>query len=247
MYTVKQVSDLAGVSVRTLHYYDEIGLLRPSSVGGNGYRYYEETALFKLQQILFFREMDLGLLQIKEIVDSPEFDLVTALQTHRGVLAEKIDRLQGLISTVDSTIMHLAGGVEMSKQQLFVGFSEDKQKEYEQEVAEKYGKDRVEESVKRWASYSLQQKAVIQAEGGAIYRDAVNTMDKPVESAEVQTIMARWHEHIRNFYEPTPEILRGLGTMYNEHPDFNVFFQKFHQDLPVFLEKAIRAYCDRLE
>ena len=97
MYTVKQLSNLAGVSVRTLHYYDEIGLLKPSSVGKNGYRYYTDEALFRLQQILFFREMDLDLPQIKQILEGRDFDLVTALQSHRHSLQEKMDRLQTLI------------------------------------------------------------------------------------------------------------------------------------------------------
>src|SRR5512138_552953 len=127
MFTVKQLSELAGVTPRTLHHYDAIGLLKPSRVGENGYRYYGEEALLRLQQILFFREMDLGLLQIKEIVDSPDFDLVTALRSHRHALQEKVGRLQGLINTVDSTIIHLVGEVDMSKKQLFAGFSEEKQ------------------------------------------------------------------------------------------------------------------------
>src|SRR5690349_22866757 len=104
MYTVKQLSNLAGVSVRTMHYYDEISLLKPSSVGQNGYRYYQDGDLFRLQQIMFFREMDLGLLQIKEILDRPDFDLVATLREHRHALQAKIDRMQTLIHTVDSTI-----------------------------------------------------------------------------------------------------------------------------------------------
>ena len=80
MYTVKQLADLAGVSVRTLHYYDEIGLLEPSYVGENGYRYYEDAELFRLQQILLYRELDLSLAEIREILDAPDFDLVSALQ-----------------------------------------------------------------------------------------------------------------------------------------------------------------------
>jgi DNA-binding transcriptional MerR regulator len=128
MYTVKQLSELAGVSIRTLHYYDEIELLKPSAVGDNGYRYYDEDAVYRLQQILFFREMDLGLLQIKDIVDSPDFDLVAALNQHRDALQAKIDRLQNLIQTVDSTIMHLVGEVEMSKKQLFTAFNEEEEK-----------------------------------------------------------------------------------------------------------------------
>jgi DNA-binding transcriptional MerR regulator len=129
MYTVKQLADLAEVSGRTLHYYDEIGLLKPSAVGANNYRYYDDDALFRLQQILFFREMGLELQQIKAILDDPGFDRVTALQTHRQQLQTKIERLQTLIQTVDSTIMHLMGEVNMSKKKIFQGFSTEKQKQ----------------------------------------------------------------------------------------------------------------------
>lgn len=246
MYTVKQLSELAGVSIRTLHYYDEIELLKPSAVGDNGYRYYDEDAVYRLQQILFFREMDLGLLQIKDIVDSPDFDLVAALNQHRDALQAKIDRLQNLIQTVDSTIMHLVGEVEMSKKQLFTAFNEEEEKRYAQEAAEAYGEERVRESYKRWNSYSQQQKQQIGEEGNAVYADLVEAMPKGADSPEVQAILARWHQHLRYFYEPTPEILRGLGQLYNSHPDFIANFQKIHPDLPAFLEQAIAVYCERL-
>ncbi|GAB4470890.1 MAG: transcriptional activator Mta [Anaerolineae bacterium] len=247
MYTVKQLSDLAGVTIRTLHYYDEIDLLRPSAVGKNGYRYYGEEALFRLQQILFFRELGLGLLQIKQIIDSPGFDLVTALRSHRRALQEQIDRLQGLISTIDSTIMHLVGEVEMSKKSIFAGFSEEKQKQYEQEAAEMYGQEIVGQSVWRWNSCSAEEKEQIKAEGGAIYTELAQHMNEGPQSPKVQAILARWHQHIRRFYEPTPEILRGLGIHYDEHPDFNATFTAIHPDLPAFLKEAITYYVDTLE
>jgi MerR family transcriptional regulator, thiopeptide resistance regulator len=247
VYTVKQLSDLAGVSIRTLHYYDEIGLLEPASVGQNGYRYYDETDLLKLQQILFFREMDLGLLQIKDIVDRPEFDLLSALQAHRRALQDKIQRLQCLIDTVDSTLMHLTGDVEMSKKQLFAGFSEEKQKQYEQEAIEQFGEDAVRPSIQRWNSYSAEKKQQIMTESGAIYTDLIGVMDKGPASADVHAILARWHQHMRYFYEPSLETLRGLGQHYNSHPEFHATFEKMHPDLPQFLEEAIGIYVDKLE
>src|SRR5512134_3948171 len=122
MYTVRQLSDLAGVTVRTLHYYDEIGLLKPSSIGQNGYRFYSDESLFRLQQILFFRELDLELELIQKILDEPGFDPVTALQTHRQAIEKKIERMKALINTVDTTIMHFVGEVSMTKKQIFQGF-----------------------------------------------------------------------------------------------------------------------------
>jgi DNA-binding transcriptional MerR regulator len=247
MYTVKQLSTLAGVSVRTLHYYDEIGLLKPSSVGKNGYRYYTDEALFRLQQILFYRELDLDLLQIKAILDGQDFDPVTALQSHRHRLQAKIDRLQTLIHTVDTTILHLVGEVNMSKKKIFEGFSEEKQKQYEQEALKQWGEASVKESLKLWNSYSKQQQEQIMQEGSQVYQDLVANMGHGPNSPAVQAILVRWHQHLRYFYEPSLEVLRGLGNGYNEHPDFNATFTAMHPDLPAFLQKAINHYVDVLE
>ncbi len=248
MYTVKQLCDLAGVTPRTLHYYDQIDLLKPSEVGDNGYRYYDDAALLRLQQILFYRELDVGLLQIKDVLDAPDFDLVTSLQGHRDALLARINRLQTLVQTVDSTIMHLVGEVKMSTDQIFSGFSEEQQKQYEAEIAAdpRYDQDKVKELQRNWGSYSKAKKDQIMQEGKDIYADLVAVMDKGADSPDVQVIMARWHQHLRYFYEPTPEILRGLGQMYNQSPGFIANFQKLHPDLPAFLEQAVTVYCDAL-
>lgn len=248
MYQVKQLADLAGVSVRTLHYYDEIGLLKPSSVGENGYRYYADADLLRLQQVLFFREMGLGLSQIKAIVDAPNFDMVSALQTHRQHLQAKMERLQTLIHTVDQTILHLTGAVSMSKKKkIFVGFSEAQEQAYTEDAARRWGEDTVRQSVKLWHSYSADEKARIQDEGQAIYLDLVEAMPSGPSSPTTQTILGRWHQHIRYFYEPSLEVLGGLGQTYYDDPDFHAFFANIHSDLPQFLAEAIAVYVDKLE
>lgn len=249
MYTVKQLSELAGVSVRTLHYYDEIGLLRPSKVGANSYRYYDDEAVLRLQQILFYREMGLELLQIKDIVDSPDFDRAAALRAHRSVILEKMQRLGSLIGTIDKTIQHLAGETDMSKKQLFQGFSEEQQKDYEREARLQYGPDNVNESIKRWNSYGKDGQAAIQAEGGEIYLGLAAAMEagKTADSDAVKELLARWHNHIRYFYEPTLDILRGLGELYNTDPRFMAFFEQIHPDLPAYLQTTITQYVDALE
>lgn len=249
MYTVKQLSDLAGVSVRTLHYYDEIELLKPTSVGANGYRYYEDDDLLRLQQILFYREIGLELMQIKEILDSPDFDLVSALRSHRHVLQEKIERLQKLVTTVDSTIMHVAGEVKMTKRRLFEAFSDEKQKEYEREARLQWDPKIVNDSVKRWGSYTPAQKQAIGEEGNAVYNDLVDAIEagKAPTSEEVQAILRRWHNHLRYFYEPNLDILRGLGELYNSHPDFIANFKKIHPNLSEYMREGINQYVDDLE
>jgi MerR family transcriptional regulator, thiopeptide resistance regulator len=249
MYTVKQLSDLAQVSVRTLHYYDEIGLLIPSQVGANGYRYYDDSAVLRLQQILFYREIGMELMQIKDVLDSPNFDLITALKSHRALLLEKSERLLNLVSTVDSTIQHLQGEKTMSKRQLFEAFSDEKQKEYEREARLTYGPDKVNESVKRWAGYTQAQKEAIGNEGNQVYNDLVDAIEagKSPTSEDVQAILQRWHDHLRYFYEPTLDILRGLGELYNTHPGFITNFAKIHPQLGEYMREGINQYVDDLE
>lgn len=249
MYTVKQLSELAGVSVRTLHYYDEIALLHPSQVKANGYRYYDDSALLRLQQILFYREIGLELMQIKDILDSPDFDLIAALRSHRNVLEEKMDRLRNLVLTVDSTIRHVTGEKTMSKKKLFQAFSEEQQKEYEREARLEYGPDNVNESIKRWKSYSAAQKQAIMDEGNVIYTDIIRAIEAglPATSEEVQEMLVRWHNHLRYFYEPTLDILRGLGELYNSHPDFAANFAQMHPNLAEYMREGINQYVDDLE
>jgi len=244
-YTVKEFSKLAGVSARTLHYYDEIGLLRPASVGENGYRYYDHQSALRLQQILFFRELDFSLDEIHKILNDPSFDLTVALDAHRAALQQRVERLQRLIHTVDQTKMYLEGRYEMDDKEIFGGWTEEKQKEYEQEIRQRYGQ-RAFEGVTDWNSYTPEQKAAIRAESGAIYQGLGEVMDKGPDSPEVQALIARWHNHLRYFYEPSPERLRGLGEMYVEDERFRENFERIRPGLAAFVKQAIDFYVDRL-
>src|SRR5438876_12056214 len=122
-YTVKQVAAMSGVSVRTLHFYDETGLLKPAYIGANGYRFYEEPELLTLQQILFYRELGFELKQIQRILGRRDFEIVAALQSHRKVLQKNLARTRALIETIDKTIQHLKGEKKMKREEMFVGFS----------------------------------------------------------------------------------------------------------------------------
>jgi MerR family transcriptional regulator, thiopeptide resistance regulator len=130
-YTVKQLSKLSGVSIRTLHFYDEIGLLKPAYHGENGYRYYEEKQLLLLQQILFFRELGFELKQIKKILGRSDFDQMSALSKHRQVLKKDLEKIRMLITTIDRTIKHLQGMKKMKDREIYWGFDSEKQAEYE--------------------------------------------------------------------------------------------------------------------
>src|ERR1051325_819233 len=122
-YTVKKVARISGVSVRTLHFYDETGLLKPAYLGANGYRIYEEPQLLTLQQILFYRELGFELKQIQPILGRADFEKVAALQSHRNVLQKNLARTGHLLETIDKTIQHLKGKRKMKSQEMFAGFA----------------------------------------------------------------------------------------------------------------------------
>src|SRR5438128_2678995 len=126
------------------------------------------------------------------------------------------------------------GSANMSKKRVFEPIGEEKQQDYERSARLQYGPATVNDSVKRWNSYSQAEKDKVMDEGNQIYSDLVDAIEagKPAQSAEVQSILERWHEHLRYFYEPTFEILRGLGELYNSEPDFMANFKKLHPDLP---------------
>ena len=137
----------------------------------------------------------------------------------------------------------------MSKKKLFTGFSEEKQKQYEREARLQYGPDKVNESIQRWNNYTKIEKELIMEEGSQIYIEIAEAIDAGIapESDEVQAILVRWHDHIRNFYKPTLEILRGLGDLYNTSPEFMANFQQMHEELPAYLQASIAQYVDDLE
>src|SRR5262245_46172380 len=131
-YTVKKVARMSGVSVRTLHFYDEVGLLKPAYHGANGYRFYEEEQLLMLQQILFYRELGFALKQIKRILGRPDFEKIAALQSHRKLLKKDVARTAKLIRTIDKTIEHLKGRKKMKTNEMFEGFDPEQQAKHEQ-------------------------------------------------------------------------------------------------------------------
>ena len=245
-FTVKQLAKVAGVSPRTLHYYDEIGLLKPSRDPANGYRRYDRLAMLRLQQILFLRELGLGLENIQSVFDQPGFDLLSALEQHRQALQARQQRLKELVQTVERTIAHLKGNIPMESKDLFVGFSEAQQKEYEEEIRQKYGDKELKESQRRWGSYSAEKKRQVMEEGRDNYLSLVAVMPLGPASPQAQEGIARWHQHLRYFYEPTSEILLGLADAYNEEPRFAAFFQRIHPDLADFMRQAIQVYCSNL-
>src|SRR3954470_16989745 len=161
-YTVKQVAAMSRVSVRTLHFYDETGLLKPAYLGANGYRYYEEPQLLQLQQILFYRELGFELKQIAEILGAPDFDKVAALESHRKVLKGNLSRTRELLRTVENTIEHLKGTHKMKTNELFAGFDPEQQAAHEEYLVTRFGQGattaiaEAKRNVKSWSKSDWQ-------------------------------------------------------------------------------------------
>ncbi len=242
VYTVKRLADLAGVSVRTLHYYDEIGLLKPQSHSVSGYRYYGEESVVRLQQIMFFRELGFSLDEIKNIVSRPDFDVLEALQSHRTLLTKKAERINELLTTVDKTIKELKGEMKMQIKEYYQGFSDEQIEKYRKEVRQRWGEKTLQESEERVIKMGKEKFAKLQAEGGKIFQTISYNMSKGFDSAEVQKQVAKLRKWLENFHHYSDEAVLGLGRAYSQSPEFAKLFSKYHKELPEFLTRAIEYY-----
>jgi DNA-binding transcriptional MerR regulator len=245
MFTVKRLSQLAGVTPRTLHHYDQIGLLKPTRIGENGYRYYGEDALLHLQQILLYRELGLPLDDIKKIVARRDFDVLGALQSHKDALQKQAARLNRLLVTVDNTIQHLKGEKPMSENGYFEGFSEEQQEKYAQEAEQMYDPETVRASNRKWKSYSAAKKESIMAEGKAIYLDLIAAMPRGADSPEAQALIQRWRDHMDYFWTPNLDQLAAIAEGYVDDPRFKANFDKMHPQLAEFMRDAVKVYVSK--
>jgi MerR family transcriptional regulator, thiopeptide resistance regulator len=243
VYTVRQMAKMAGVSVRTLHHYDHIELLKPSSYGGNGYRYYDEEAAVRLQQVLFFRELGFSLDEIRDILQKPGFDVVEALRSHRSLLSKKAERIAELLRTVDRTISHMEGESEMEIREYYQGFSEEQIEQYREEVRQRWGEDTLRDSEARVERMGKERFADVQAEGDAMFRSMAELMPRGAASAEVQHLVARWREWLENFATYSDEAVLGLARTYSEDARFAAHFVKYHPDLPAFFTAAVEHWA----
>lgn len=244
---------MAGISVRMLHHYDKIGLLDPESVSDAGYRLYSDENLDRLQQILFFKELNFPLQEIKIILDSPNFNKKEALETHKQLLLEKKIRLEKIIQSVDKTISSIEGGIKMNKKEVLGAFDmteiEEHQKKYSEEVKNKYGNTSAyKESNEKTSKYTKEDWNNIMKDWDIIYKKLANLMDKNPDDKEVQEYIHQFREHIsKNFYDCTPEIFRGLGELYVNDERFTANIDKYKTGLSKFLREAINVYCDNIK
>lgn len=246
-YTINKLAKLSGVSVRTLHYYDEIGLLKPAYVGDNNYRYYEEAELLQLQQILFYREVGLPLNDIKRIISAPDFDRLQALESHRNILAKNLDQTKILIETVDKTIAHLKGNKIMNIEEVFQGFTAEKQKLYQDFLIESgIKKDVIDQTNNKVKNWTKDQWLEYKREGDKVHEDLIAAIRKGLkpESKEVQDIIKRHYQLTCRFWTPDKDNYIGLSEFYSSHEDFVKFYENLNPKLLGFLQEAMRVYAD---
>ncbi len=246
-YTVKQVAKISGVSVRLLHYYDEIGLLKPSFIKENGYRYYEEKELLQLQQILFFRELEFPLEQIKKIMKSPQFNSLHALIDQQKLLELKKQRVEGMLITINKTINALKGGGSMTNDDTFSAFNDPTYQKYRDEVQERWGHtDAYKQSMERVGKMSKDDLERVKAEAEDITQTTAELMKKEFSfnSVEVQKQVDRFYQHLHHFYEPSYELFKGLGQMYVDDPRFTKVYEKRAEGFAAFMRDAMAFYAD---
>lgn len=249
-YTVTKLAQLSGVSVRTLHFYDEAGLLKPAYYGSNGYRYYEEEQLLILQQILFFRELGFELKQIHKILGRGDFDKIVALASHRKVLEKNVARTKALIKTIDQTIEHLKGKKKMKDQEMYRGFSKEKQAEYEQQLISRFGdkmKETIAESRRNIKNWTKEDWEASHKEFASLCQELVKLMLKPLKAnaPEVQNVIRRHHQWLKKFWTPTKESYAGLGQLYLEGDFRKMYDDLHHPKLADFLAEAMSVFAEK--
>lgn len=242
--SVGRVSKLTGVSVRTLHYYNEIKLLNPSEISEAGYRLYDECDLEELQQIMFFRELDFSLEDIQKIVKSPDYDKKEALENQKNLLQIKEKRLKKLISLIDKT---LEGEKTMSFKEFDLSEIERAKKEYAAEVKERWGDTKTyAENEQKTKEYGTKQWKLIDEKAAEIFLWFANNQDKKPNDEEALQAVKRWQEYItEKFYTCTNPILSGLADMYIGDERFKNNIDKYGNGTAQFMHDAIKEYCKK--
>ena len=249
-YGIKEVANLTGLTTRTLRYYDEIGLLKPSRVGDNGYRFYESKELELLQQIMFYRKRGFELKQIKCILDNPKFDVAKALKEHLANLEEQKSNIDSLIQNIKMTLLAMEGEYEMADKERFEAFKEDLIKEneakYGAEIREKYGDETIdasnakimgmsEEKYDRFKALEEEIKAKLN-EAVAAKMNPADEIGKTITQLHKEWIMMTWKTY-------SSEAHKGLSKMYAFDDRFKSYYDSKLEGCAEFLQKAIEHWA----
>lgn len=248
-YTINKLAKLAGVSTRTLRYYDELGLLSPARVSSNGYRIYGQKEIDRLQHILFYRELGVSLEEIRSILVSKNFDGLSALESHLSALLARREQLDLLVANVEKTIKAMKGEIIMSDQEKFEGFIQklvdDNEQQYGEEVRAKYGDERVNRSNAKVLNMSREQYMELDK----LTEDLNETLKAALEQGDPAGQLAQkaceLHKRWLCFYwdNYSKEAHMGITQMYVDDPRFTAYYDKISPGCAVFLRDAVAIYC----
>ena len=231
-YTVKKMAQLSGVSARTLRYYDEIGLLLPTRVNSSGYRIYGQSEVDRLQQILFYRELGLKLEEIKVLLDNPDFNVEQALRAHQQKLLEKRAEIDRLLETVQQTIKHYKGEIQMTDQEKFTAFKKqqiaENERQYGTEIREKYGEERIEQSNQKYLKLTEAELAEMGQTEQQMMTLIASYLENPVLPSETAQQIYECHKKWLNYSWPSysGEAHKGLTEMYVGDERFTAYYDQ---------------------
>lgn len=248
-YTINKLAKLAGVSTRTLRYYDELGLLSPARVSSNGYRIYGQKEIDRLQQILFYRELGVSLEEIRNILASKDFDGLSALESHLTALLARREQLNLLVANVEKTIKTMKGEMIMSDQEKFEGFLQNlvdhNEHQYGEEARTKYGDERVNRSNAKVLNMSKEQFTELER----LTEDLNETLKAAFEQGDPASELAQkaceLHKKWLCFYwdDYSKEAHKGVTQMYVDDPRFTAYYDKISPGCAAFLRDAVAIYC----
>lgn len=242
-YTVGELAELSGVTVRTLHHYDEIGLLKPGQRSENGYRYYGRKELLRLQQIMFYRELEMPLEKIAELLDDPEFDAIASLRMQREELGKRSKQISVLIQTIDKTIHELQKNKNMlTDKELYEGFEPAQGEAYRKEAIDRWGEKSVLDSENKIRSMTKEEFGKIQNTGHTTLQKLASQMSLGADHPDVLQTVKSYHDYINAFADTDKERFGMLGEMYAEDERFAKHYENYAPGLSVFLRDAIRSY-----
>lgn len=247
-YTVIKLSRLAGVSTRTLRYYDEINLLSPSRINSSGYRIYGPHEVNRLQQILFYRELGVSLLDIKDILESPSFQSMNALKEHHEKLLDKREQINSLIANVEKTIAMEEGILIMKDKEKFDGFKknliDENEAKYGKEIREKYGDDTVNESNRKMMNLSREDYDKVEALGNLVLSTLKEAYATGDPASELGQKTAELHKEWLCYFwkEYSKEAHVGVANMYVDDERFTAYYDKEQPGGAKFLRDAILIF-----
>ncbi|MEK3771448.1 MerR family transcriptional regulator [Paenibacillus sp. FSL R5-0887] len=248
---MQKLAELAGISTRTLRYYDEFGILKPARINSSGYRIYGRTEVDLLQQILFYRELGLSLERIKAIMTEPSFDGAKALREHHDKLLEKRHQLDLLIANVEKTLAQKEGRNTMSDTEKFEGFKQklvdDNEKKYGQEIREKYGDDTINQSNQKLKGMTEEQYAAIQQLEEEMFETLLQAMEHGDPASVLAQKSADLHREWLSFYwnSYSKEAHAGVAQLYVDDERFTEYYDKRRPGLAAFLRDAVHVYTGK--